>query len=167
MPDSVPDSPSRGVEVAAGLVIVAASGAFLLLSLQFAYRVEYGRPGPGFLPLWASLTLGVFGLVVLLRAVLVRPAGRVTGDAPVPEPAGWHARAKPALALLLLVVVALVLEAVGFVVTAKLFSFAVLVGVERVGVIRSAIFSVLAAITLSVVFARLLEVPLPIGILRS
>ena len=140
--------------------VVAAVGVILLAALA-AYEAgklplgTVSNPGPGFLPWWAALTLGVLALLRLAQAWVARPAP----DAGGPE------RRVVAVAALVVALVAYValLELLGYPLSTFLLVLFVLRLVEprrwpvALGVAAA------AAVGSFVVFAVWLKVPLPPG----
>jgi hypothetical protein len=146
-------------EAAAGAVVLAIGAAMLFESMKFAYVVE-GVPGPGFLPRWIAIGIVGTGLLLTVKGICLRPGAQEA--IPWPDAGGW---ARVALMLGGLAVSLLLLNWLGFVLTTMLFMTVVIFGLG----VRSwrilAMIPILAAAGLYILFAVLLSVPLPKGIL--
>lgn len=134
-----------------------------LLVLLAAYVIREGSrmpagtvalPGPGFFPTALGALLGATGLGLLLRLRL--QPGR--GLEPVPL---GHRHI--ATALLALAGIALLLERLGFLVTASLFLLALFRAFSALGRIRAVAWAVAAAAVAYLFFDTILGVPLPGG----
>ncbi|MDR7448839.1 MAG: tripartite tricarboxylate transporter TctB family protein [Armatimonadota bacterium] len=126
---------------------------FFTQSLQLGYRATFGV-GPGFLPLWLSLGMGVGSLAIILSSVrdLTPPLVRVP-----------HAPRTVLIAVAASLGAVLVLDRLGFAVTAWLYLMTLLVLAGGVRPLRAAAVACAAVLTILVVFARLLGVALPAG----
>ena len=131
----------------------------IVLSLQLPMGDRLG-PGPGFFPLWLGL-IGAVLSAVLFVEVLRQPADG-PGDGPL-TPARPAAQRILAV-LVLLAAVALLLDPLGFRLTALLFTAILLLalGVRSLPVI--AVFAATAGFGVFHVFYYWLKVPLPIGV---
>jgi hypothetical protein len=145
-------------QVVAGLV-VAAVGGFALIA---GWSLDFGtlrRPGPGFFPLSLSVLLAAAGVAIALRAAAGVLAGR--GE-PWPDRAGARRVVTMVAALLAMT---LLFESLGFVACAAGVTFVMLRYVGGRGWIASALFGVVLAACLYLLFARWLGVDLPAGVL--
>lgn len=151
--------PERVAETAAALVVVVAGVLFAVLSSQYAYTVQFGRPGPGFWPLWTSMVLAVAGVVIAVQALCRPPRDPAAGD-----PAGELDRRRPLLVMAALLALVAFIQVLGFLIAAVAFVFVVLRLVERVSLPRSLLAAVIIPVALFVVFDSWLQVPLPLGV---
>lgn len=139
----------------------AAAGAVLAIAAIAVYeasRLPFGtarNPGPGFLPWWAGVALGVLALVLLGQGLRARPA---------PGPVGDRGRL-PKVAGLLAVLAAYVLglEPLGYPAATFLLVLFMLRVVEPYRWPVALGLAALAALGSYVVFATWLQVPLPPG----
>jgi phosphatidylglycerophosphate synthase len=141
-------------------VLVTAFGAFLLKeSLKLPFFV-LEVPGPGFLPVW--LAVAIIGMGVALLVQGIRSWSRKSEDGLWPNALGWRRLAAAAVPL---AVGLLFLETLGFFLTCLLYVAVVAFGLG----IRSwrvlVTLPLAVTVVLHVVFAVMLKVPLPRGIL--
>jgi putative tricarboxylic transport membrane protein len=146
-------------EVVPGIIVSAIGGAMLIGSRKLAYLQE-GVPGPAFLPVWLSICLIIFGIILFIKGI--RPGPVQLAEVPWPERTGWR---RNGLMIGALAVSFLLFEWLGFVVTTTLFMAVVAfgLGVRSWGMLLS--LPLLSAGLLYGIFAVLLRVPLPKGIL--
>ena len=139
------DHVAGGVFIAAGIVVLAASGDLPFGSLSF--------PGSGFMPKIIACLLVLMGALLALGARETPPILEV----------GW-ADLRHAVAVLALTAAAVALYTrIGFVLTLPLLLFALLVVVERKRVAPAAIFSVSVTAITYTVFHYILHTPVPVG----
>lgn len=143
-------------ETVAGFAFAAVGACMAYVAFGFPYMLD-GVPGPGFLPRWIAAGLVGTGLALAARALRPRAAAVVW-----PTLAGWG---RIALMFCALAVALLVLEKAGFLVTTTLFVAAVIFGLGVRSWLTLATVPIVAAVSLYVVFAVWLKVPLPKGIL--
>jgi hypothetical protein len=110
--------------------------------------------GAGFFPGWLAGLLGFFSLALLVSSLVGRHR-----DSRIVQLG--HGRVL--VALLALLVATLLLERLGFLLTASLFLFILLGTISNLGWFWSAVASLTAAFLTSTIFQRLLEFPLPSG----
>ena len=145
-------------EAIAGAVVVVIGASLLVAASRLAYLVE-GVPGPGFLPLWLSFGVIATGIILTVKAL----RGRLVAEAiEWPDAAGWR---QVGMMLGTLALALLVLEHLGFVLTAMAFMAVIVfsLGVRSWRMLLGV--PVLSAAGLYLVFATWLRVPLPQGIL--
>jgi len=142
---------------------------FVWLILGVAVCVEswrlkigaFNNPGPGFLPFWAGLLLGVLSLISLIRTAATEEVRE--------EPSVWTEVNVPKLALVMLALLLYValLDTLGFFLCTFLLLIFLFRAAEpyRWSVVLSA--SVLSLAAVYVVFVVLMDVRLPSGILIS
>jgi putative tricarboxylic transport membrane protein len=140
--------------------VVAAGGALLLAAVA-AYEAAQlplgttGNPGPGFLPWWAAVALGLLALLRLGQLWIVRPA-------PAAAEPGSRAAAVAGLVVALVAYVAL-LEVLGYPLSTFLLVLVALRLMEPRPWAVALGVAAAAAIASFVVFAAWLKVPLPPG----
>jgi putative tricarboxylic transport membrane protein len=144
------------VERLLALAVLAASGVYLAAGLTLA-RGTAARPGPGFFP----LAVGVFGAAVALVWVAssLRRAPAAAGAGPATE-----GRARVGVTVGLLAIYCVLLPWTGYPLAAVLFTALLLRGLGARWPAALAI-GVASAVASYYVFAVLLDVPLPRGIL--
>lgn len=146
-------------EVAFGLGIVAFGAVVLRESLQLPYFVEE-TPGPGFLPTWVSLAIIALGAAI--SAAGMRTSIPLEERPTWPGASGWL---RLAVLLGALVISLLLFESVGFLVLAWAFVALVTFGLGiRSWPVLLAV-PLASALVLNGVFAVMLKVPLPKGLL--
>lgn len=147
-------------DLIAGLVFVAL-GIFIFTQTYSYPSLEKGHPGPGLFPNLLALLFMVFGGVLVVRSR--RPGPSVQSIAPTrgPRVAGIL-NAGSVLGLIVLFV--LVVDHLGFLITSALLLFLLM---KKLGVslFRSAASSILITLFINLMFAKLLRVPLPPGML--
>lgn len=143
-----------GQKVAAVVMIMIGAGAAL-----WALQIGYGSliaPGPGFLPFWLSLAL-VFVSVLYFFQTLSNPKSE-----PLWAPGAWQRPLKSAIVILGYITA---LSWLGFA-SASFLLFLVWVGyIEKESRRRTILVSLIGTLCLYLVFAYLLEAPLPNGFL--
>jgi len=146
-------------ETGAGALVVAIGVTLLIHAKRLDYMVE-NIPGPGFLPLWLAIGIIAAGAILTLKAL--RPA--LAGTEPIdwPQRSGW---VQIGVMLGALAVALVVLEPLGFLLTAALFmaSLVFSLGVRSWSVLL--VVPIVAALVLHLVFVVWLGVPLPLGVL--
>lgn len=181
-----------GVERLAAGVLAALMLAWLWQASQLPYVVE-GRPGPGFFPVWLAglglvLTLAVLGGTFWRRTPagpgsdaesrgaaeehggMAAPPSAAAGPEPDPPAAAgtspsWRAQAaRPVGALLGLVAFLALVPVLGFVVTLAAFLVYLSLPVMRMPVPSALAVSLGTVAFVYVVFAVLLSVPFPTGL---
>src|SRR3989304_902360 len=111
------------------------------------------RPGPGFFPFYAGLVLAFLALAQSLLSLFTH----------LKKEEGWENRVSVLWVVLAMFAFALLLDFVGFVVTAALFLGSLLRGVERRGWLFSLAVALLIALASYLVFGRWLQAQLPSG----
>jgi putative tricarboxylic transport membrane protein len=147
----------RKVDIWIGAV-VALFGAFSLSrALQLAFYAE-GVPGPGFFPAVLAILLIVGGLALIVSRFVKPDSESENFDLP----SSFQARRSLGVWIALLATVALV-NAIGFILAMVLLVAVVLLGIEgRRGVAAIATI-ILIPLLVYLLFATLLQVPLPTG----
>ncbi|MGH2735411.1 MAG: tripartite tricarboxylate transporter TctB family protein [Actinomycetota bacterium] len=152
---------SREVDIVAGVIFVALGGFVLMQSLQLDFYIE-GVPGPGFFPALLAIAMSVSG------ALLVVTRSRAGGEAAeeFKLPSRWQA--KRSLGLWIAVLASsLLVGVVGFLAAMFLLVAVILLVIEgRRGIVT--IVTIVATPLLAyLLFASLLQVPLPAGVFGS
>jgi putative tricarboxylic transport membrane protein len=128
------------------------------LSASLPLQDELG-PGPGFFPIW----LGIIGAVlsaILLFQTLRKPVPGHEGEALMPD---RQAVRRILAVMVLLCAAALMLDPLGFRLTALLFTAVLLLALGARSLIAIPIFALTASFVVFHVFYYMLQVPLPIG----
>jgi putative tricarboxylic transport membrane protein len=148
----------RKIDIVAGAIFTLAGVFILMRSLRLNFYAE-GVPGPGFFPSVLAIALAITGgLLVLTR--LRRPEGAF-GDFTLPS--RTHAQRSLGLWVAILVAVLLV-GVVGFLVAMVFLVAVALIGIERRRGLAAIVTIVLAPALAYLLFAQLLQVPLPAGL---
>ena len=121
----------------------------------------FKSPGPGFLPFWAGVFLGLFSLVSLLQTTY----SKTVDD----EPSVWTGvnLSKLALVLLALLLYVALLDILGFFPCTLLLLIFLFRAVEPYSWYTVLLASVLSLVSVYAVFVLLMDVRLPSGILFS
>jgi putative tricarboxylic transport membrane protein len=175
--------PAHTASELVGAALLAALGvAFALGGLGYGVLNEQGRIGTGFMPFVAGVLLVFFGAVIAVETLAAArrtaaPAGEAAGErsqsllelalsqddteqgVPDEEPEGRSVAAVFALAL----VAVLLIPFAGFLISFGLLLFVLVTFVEREGVVRGLVVSLVAVAVTWLLFQRLLGVPLPGG----
>ncbi|OGP59472.1 MAG: hypothetical protein A2162_12645 [Deltaproteobacteria bacterium RBG_13_52_11b] len=137
-------------------------GIGLLLSI-WATRYQVGsliQPGPGFLALVLGLLLILLSLILLARGIL---SSRVSEREPTPLLlAGWK---KGAYTVVILFLGAFFFERIGYLLTFFLLVLFLMRGAGAQSWKRTVLVALCSALGVYLIFVRLLEQPLPRGLL--
>lgn len=133
--------------VVAGLTVIALSGDLPVGQLSM--------PGAGFMPLLVAVLIIAFGLALILRARESKPFSEIAWDD------GRHAAA----VLIIAAAAVAFYITIGFIITMILMMIALLVVIERRNVVWAALYSAVTVTATYVVFVRILQSPLPGGLL--
>ncbi|HWP34765.1 MAG TPA: tripartite tricarboxylate transporter TctB family protein [Thermodesulfobacteriota bacterium] len=148
--------PSRGADLATGVVVLALGGYVVRHALGLAYVYEYG-PGPGFLPFW--LGVGLLGVGALLVGQAVRrPAGAAARPAARAEGTG---RALAAWAGIMAAIA--LMRPLGFVASFALLALFLLVVMSRRPLGPSLAATAVLAASFFALFRLALGLSLPAG----
>ena len=148
----------RGWQLAAGLLFVICV-IWGWQSVQLSLLDRLG-PGPGFFPFWLSLIGAVLSAVVFGQVTLTQAVGE--GVALIPRgDAAWRVLA----IVLALVVVATLMEWLGFRIAMLVFIAGLLIALGERGWWALAAFAVIGSFGVYYVFNNLLDVILPVGVL--
>ena len=138
----------RKVDVSAGAILIACGVFVLTQSLPLNFYSE-GVPGPGFFPTLLAIAMAVTGGLLLftrLRRPEAAQAGRSLGL--------WIA----------ILVAVLAVDVVGFLAAMVLLVAVLMLGIERARSVPAIATIVLTPLLAYLLFAQLLQVPLPAGL---
>jgi putative tricarboxylic transport membrane protein len=148
----------RKVDIAAGAIFIVCGVLVLTQSLPLNFYAE-GVPGPGFFPTLLAIALGVTGGLLLFTR-LRRPEAAL-GDFALPT----RTQAGRSLGMWIAILVAvLAVDVVGFLVAMVLLVAALMLGIERRRSLAAIATIVLTPLLAYLLFAQLLQVPLPAGL---
>jgi putative tricarboxylic transport membrane protein len=136
---------------------------FVVGSLRFSVWDRYG-PGPGFFPLVLGIMFSILSLLLFISKIVDK--GREGGIAEE-DSLRFPAIKKTVLYLCLLLCFGFLFEHLGFLLTILFFMTGVLVSFSRRSIKLSLIISILTSVTTYLLFVKLLDVPLPGGILEN
>ena len=137
---------------------------FALLVIYGSYRLGLGSlqaPGSGFLGFLAGAFVLLMALVVLIQSFV----GRQAGEKVSALWRGIHWR-KPLTVALLVLAYNLVLERLGFILTALLFFLILFKGVEKFSWLKTIVVAFTVVACSYLLFHTFLKVPLPQGLLE-
>ena len=138
---------------------------FLLIGVFFAFyarSVEIGtwnEPGPGFLPFWAGITIGIMSLALLLQNLKKKGPVRPSF---FPEAGSWK---RVLITFMALIVYNLIFDYLGFALTTFLFVGFLVKFIFPQNWARTLIVAVSAAVIARLLFINFLETQLPKGFL--
>ncbi|MGH3344327.1 MAG: tripartite tricarboxylate transporter TctB family protein [Carbonactinosporaceae bacterium] len=152
---------SREVDLASGAGCTALGVFVLLQSVQLDLYVE-GVPGPGFFPALLAIAMALSGALLVVSRV--RAAGADGDECRLPT----RRQATRSLSLWVAVLLAaLLVDVVGFPVAMALLVATILVGIEGRRGIGTLVTIVAIPLGAWLLFALLLQVPLPSGVFGS
>ena len=134
----------------------AAFIAFGLLVIAISNSLPFGNlssPGSGFMPMILSVLMMLFGATLMVRAGESRAFATLT----------WTDAKHAAMVVLITALAVAAFEWLGFVTTNVLMMFALLVAIERRGLLPAAVYSVAVVVTTFVLFVYVLKTPLETG----
>jgi putative tricarboxylic transport membrane protein len=142
----------RHGEIAAGAILLLFAVAIVWGSFEMPVG-DAGAPGPAYFPRALGTLLALASVVLIARALRLRPAGDgiSLGNRDI------------TVTLLALVVLGLIFEAAGYVLAATAFMLVLLRAFSRLGWLASLIVAVITAIATYALFVKLLGVILPAG----
>ena len=141
-----------------GFICLGLSVWLILESFRFDYMAGF-TPGPGFLPFWLGVCLG------LLSFFLVFDAYRRKDRMEVKEPKPMERKAALRLGLILLITAGLCffMMQIGFVPATCAFIALILIFLERFSIFKGILYSVVLSGIIFLVFTYWLNVELPKG----
>lgn len=140
-------------------ISLALSCWLVIESLNYDYTTDY-TPGPGFLPFWLGICLGLLSLFLLFDSLR---RGDAKGEGKETKmPAG---KALLRLGLILLITAGLVffMMKIGFVLAAFVFIALILIVLEKYPIVKGVLYSILLSGALFLIFRYWLNVDLPKG----
>ena len=159
LPLVAPDAATKRVFQATATILILFSVLVAIESLKLSYYTTLG-PGSGFFPLWLAVLLGVLSAALLFQTA--------TGRLRLPDEERAVSKggaARVVLVLAAMVLVALLLQPVGFRITIAAFMLLMLVALGRQPLWLAASVSLALPLALFELFTQLLRVPLPRGLL--
>ena len=148
-------------EILGGLFWIATGILFLSGAIKYGIY-EGGAPGPGLIPFLGSTVLICLAIFLLINAYLkLRVSERIRGPF-FPEKDSFK---KIFLSVLATAIYGIVLEYIGFVVTSFFFILFLMKFIEPQKWRTSLLTSLLTAFTSYLLFQKLLQVQLPMGVL--
>jgi hypothetical protein len=131
--------------IAFGLIVIAISG-----SLPFG---NLSSPGSGFMPMILSVLMMLLGATLVARAGESRPFATLT----------WSDAKHAAMVVFITALAVAGMITLGFVTTNVLMMFALLVAIERRGIVPAAAYSLAVVVTTFLLFVYVLKTPLETG----
>lgn len=141
----------------AAMMLIAALLIWQALNLR--YYTPLG-PGPGFFPFWLSIVLAILSAVMIWQATFGRPEAIPPGF--YPDHRGYFRICAVLGALIGMIIL---MKALGFVLSMLLFYVFLLRALGHQSLLMTAIIAVAGSFGVYYIFANVLGVPLPIGIL--
>ncbi|MDI6755407.1 MAG: tripartite tricarboxylate transporter TctB family protein [Thermodesulfobacteriota bacterium] len=130
----------------------------VLESLKFQYLSKFG-PGPGFLPFWLGIVLGVISIFKFISTFNKKKVS----EGNEPRLPGWKSLSRLGLIMLIMAGFALFMNILGFILTVFFFVSILLFALEGVGILKSIYYGIMFSAFIFLVFRYLLEVDLPKG----
>jgi putative tricarboxylic transport membrane protein len=144
-----------------GDIVASVFGIFVGVTMMIgAIRLRLGTPSepqPGFFPFVAGVILVVLCMILLVRAF----SGRGEGAEPFGEL--W----KPAILAIGLLLYSLLLDSIGYIIATIILSMLVLRVLDTKTWLKLVAISLVLSVGTYFLFDRLLDVPLPLGILAG
>ena len=143
--------------------LIGAWAVFLLgffivfFSIPLKYYTDLG-PGAGFLPFWIGVGVIVGGVVEVIKAFRIKERTEMGSFLQPRSKLGFQM-------LVLIVITFLIFPFVGFSVGLSLCTAAAMRIIGKHKIMTCSITAVLSAISIHVVFARWLDIPLPMGMI--
>jgi putative tricarboxylic transport membrane protein len=132
----------------------------ILESLKFSYLSKFG-PGPGFLPFWLGIILGLIALFAFVNTF----SEKRMHERDEPRLPGWGSLARVGLILLIMAGFALFVNSLGFILTVFIFVTILLFALEDVGFLKSLFYGVMFSACIFLIFRYWMELDLPKGLL--
>jgi hypothetical protein len=134
------------------------SGWLIIESLRYDYMAGY-TPGPGFLPFWLGVCLGLLSFFLVFDTF--RRKGHM--EEKEPKPMGEKAVLRIGLILLITAGLCFFMMTIGFVPAAFLFIALVLIVLERFSFFKGILYGVILSGFIFLIFSYWLDVDLPKG----
>ena len=143
-----------------GFIALGFSLWLLIESSRFDYLTTY-TPGPGFLPFWLGICLGLLSLYLIFET-FKRKASKEEDEARLP---GKKALIRVGLIALFVAALAFSMKPLGLTLTTFIFVTLILFLLEEYNIYKSLLYGVLFSASMFLVFRYWLEVDLPKGFL--
>jgi len=140
-------------------ICVGLSVWLILESVRYDYMVGY-TPGPGFLPFWLGVSLGLLSLFLVIDTIRRRDVKKEDKETKLPE---GKALLRIGLILLITAGLCFFMMMIGFVMAAFLFIALVLIVLERFSIFKGILYGVLLSGSIFLIFRYWLDVDLPKG----
>ena len=145
----------------ASILLLILSVAVIVGSGDLVYRVEFS-PGAGFFPFWLGVSLLLLSLILLMKNTVVKSP--VADENPLP---GREALLRILCILGSLLVVILLFERIGFLITMFSFVAFLLIFLEKYRWYSGILISLAMVFAVYGIFKIWLSVPLPLGLLHG
>jgi len=132
----------------------------ILESRRFDYLSKFG-PGPGFLPFWLGIILGLIALFAFVNTF--RWKRKYEGDEP--RLPGWGSLKRVGIIMLIMAGFALFVNSLGFILTMFFFVTILLFVLEGVGFLKSLFYGLTFSASVFLIFRYWMELDLPKGLL--
>ncbi|OIP94360.1 MAG: hypothetical protein CO013_05300 [Syntrophobacterales bacterium CG_4_8_14_3_um_filter_58_8] len=132
----------------------------ILESRRFDYLSKFG-PGPGFLPFWLGIILGLIALFAFVNTF--RWKRKYEGDEP--RLPGWGSLKRVGIIMLIMAGFALFVNSLGFILTVFFFVTILLFVLEGVGFLKSLFYGLTFSASVFLIFRYWMELDLPKGLL--
>jgi putative tricarboxylic transport membrane protein len=139
-------------------ICLGLSGWLILESFRYDYMAGY-TPGPGFLPFWLGVSLGLLSLFLVFDTF--RRKGRM--EEKEPKPMGEKAVLRIGLILLITAGLCFFMTKIGFVLATFVFIALVLIVLERFSIFKGILYGVILSGSILLIFRYWLNVDLPKG----
>ena len=140
-------------------ICVGLSVWLILESVRYDYMVGY-TPGPGFLPFWLGVSLGLLSLFLVIDTIRRRDVKKEDKETKLPE---GKALLRIGLILLITAGLCFFMTKIGFVLAAFVFIALVLIVLERFSIFKGILYGVLLSGSILLIFRYWLNVDLPKG----
>ena len=141
-----------------GLIGLGLSFWLIIEANKFDYRMRY-TPGPGFLPFWLGVSLGILSLYLVVHPFFQKDRKEPTA----PILPGWKTLLRIGLILLFFSGFILLMTALGFTLTVFVSVALILFLLEAYGLVRSIIYGILYSGLFFLIFRYWMGVDLPGG----
>ncbi len=132
----------------------------ILESRKFDFTSKFG-PGPGFLPFWLGIILGVISIFKFIDTCRKKDEKEEDG----PRLPGWKSLLRVGLIMVIMAGFAFSMNSLGFILTVFFFVSVLLFVLEGDGVLKSLFYGFMFSAFVFLVFRYWLEVDLPKGLL--
>jgi hypothetical protein len=144
-----------------GFISLGLSFWIIAEASRYDYMTEFAT-GPGFMPLWIGVVLGLFSLSLIYDGFKRNAGAAAERDKEIGLP-DRKALARVGLILLMIAGLAFFMMYVGFALAVALFVFLVLFFLEGYSMMKSILYGIAFSALIFLIFQYWLEVELPIG----